>query len=53
MISAITTNTTKIPVYAPALKIPVIRSQLDNRLTAKKAIKKDKFFIGIKTKKVM
>ncbi len=39
--------TTKIPVYAPALKIPVIRSQPDKRLTAKKATTKDKFFISI------
>lgn len=42
-----------MPVYAPALKMPVIKSQLDKRLTARKATIKDKFFIGIKIKIVM
>lgn len=51
MISAISTKTTKTPVYAPALKMPATRSQPDKRVMIKKDTTKDKLFIGLKIKK--
>jgi hypothetical protein len=51
MIKAIITTTTKIPVYAPALKIPPIISQDDKKVTEVIARTQNNFLMIFKIKK--